>query len=267
MNKYQSDFVSFDLIGQNAVFSGDPNDHYFQNLAAHSAQNKLLYELMKKFLSDGGGFLDVGANIGVTARAARIISPKCKIYCMEPSPKAHFYLSKNADSDWVIINTGIGAKQGIVDFCESDFLAGSSIELGGTHSRVGKNIIRVPLTTLDSILIERDIQDSRLLVKIDVEGFELDVLRGADLLASKPNVLFVAEFNSYAISANGRSSPFVFLEKILSFYGNIYGVRDNHKIRIQSDKEMRDFFYQNMVSQGCVEDIFFGSELAINSVL
>jgi FkbM family methyltransferase len=267
MIKYQCDTVSFDLIGRKANFFGDPTDDYFKNLAAHSAQNGLLHELMKKFLIDGGGFIDVGANIGITARAARIISPKCNIYCLEPSPKAYFYLTKNADPDWLILNCGAGSKQGAVDFCESDFLAGSSIELGEKHSRIGKNIIQVPLTTLDSVLIEKNIHDSRLLVKIDVEGFELDVLRGADELALKPNVLFVAEFNSYAISANGRSSPFVFLEKILSLYGKIYGVRENKKICIKTDKEMRDFFYQNMVTQGCVEDIFFGSDTAISMVL
>jgi FkbM family methyltransferase len=268
MSKYKNDFVNFDLLGNSVKFFGDLEDKYFADIAAHSAQNKMLYELMGYFLKPETIFLDVGANIGVTSRAARIICPQSKIYCLEPSPKAYHYLSMNADSDWVILNYGAGYREAVVDFHESDFLAGSSIWLSKDNSNSGKRIIKIPIKTLDSIMAENNADnDSSLLVKIDIEGFELEALKGAKEIALNSNILFVAEFNSYAIAANGKSSPYVFLENISSLYGKFYGVRDDEWVCIQAEKEMRDFFYQNMVMQGCVEDIFFGSEPAIKMVL
>jgi FkbM family methyltransferase len=268
MSKYKNDNVNFDLLGNSVNFCGDLEDKYFADLAAHSAQNGMLYELMKYFLKPGSIFLDVGANIGVTSRAARIICPQSKIYCLEPSPKACHYLSKNADPDWIILNCGAGSQGAVVDFHESDFLAGSSIWLSKDISNTERRIIKVPIKTLDSILAEYRVDnDPSLLIKIDIEGFELDALKGAKKIASKENVLFVAEFNSYAIAANGKNSPFVFLENISSLYGKFYGVRDGEWVCIEAENEMRDFFYQNMVTQGCVEDIFFGSAPAIEMIL
>jgi FkbM family methyltransferase len=267
MSNYKNDNVNFDLLGSSVNFFGDLGDKYFADLAAHSAQNGMLYELMKYFLKPESIFLDVGANIGVTSRAARIVCPQSKIYCLEPSPKAYHYLSKNADPDWIILNCGAGSQEAVVDFHESDFLAGSSIWLGKDNSNNEKRLIKVPIKTLDSILAENHVDnDCPLLVKVDIEGFELDALEGAKKIAAKKNVLFVAEFNSYAIAANGKNSPFVFLENISSLYGKFYGVRDGKWVCIEAENEMRDFFYQNMVTQGCVEDIFFGSASAIKMI-
>ena len=211
--------------------------------------------------------MDVGANIGVTSRAARIISPGCKIYCIEPSPKAFSYLDKNADDDWVLFNLAAGFDEGNMNFNESTFLAGSHIELNPKIIDSSKKIISIKSKKLDQIFHIDEIDSSPILVKIDVEGFELDVLKGASKLASSSNVLFVSEFNSYAIAANGKASPFCFLEEVVSIFGALYGIMDNKVIKVSSDKEIRDFFYQNMVVKMCVEDIFFGGRNAINFIL
>ena len=179
MSNYSNDEVTFDLIGSSVKFYGDSSDQYFSKLAAHAAQNLMLYELMEKNLQSKSIFLDVGANIGVTSRAARIVNPFCKIYCLEPSPKAYYYLKKNSDSDWIIFNCGAGAEERVVDFCEAEFLAGSSIELGSESSRLGKKIINIKVNKIDSIIADNNIQDFPTFVKIDVEGFEKEVIEGS----------------------------------------------------------------------------------------
>ena len=69
------------------------------------------------------------------------------------------------------------------------------------------------------------------------------------------------------ITANGKASPFCFLEEVVSIFGALYGIMDKKVIKVSSDKEIRDFFYQNMVVKMCVEDIFFGGRNAINFIL
>jgi FkbM family methyltransferase len=210
MSNYKNDNVNFDLLGSSVNFFGDLGDKYFADLAAHSAQNGMLYELMKYFLKPESIFLDVGANIGVTSRAARIVCPQSKIYCLEPSPKAYHYLSKNADPDWIILNCGAGSQEAVVDFHESDFLAGSSIWLGKDNSNNEKRLIKVPIKTLDSILAENHVDnDCPLLVKVDIEGFELDALEGAKKIAAK---------KMYYLLLNLILTPLQPTEKIVRLY-------------------------------------------------
>ena len=47
--------VEFDLLGQQVRFIGDVQDEYFFNIAAHAAQNEMLFGLMKIIFKDGGG--------------------------------------------------------------------------------------------------------------------------------------------------------------------------------------------------------------------
>jgi FkbM family methyltransferase len=256
---YPMDRVSIDLLGRKREFFGDSDDEYFRNLGAYAAQNDLLVKIATRTPLDGGAFLDVGANIGATACMVRSIRPDANIFCLEPSPKAFHYLQKNADPHMRLFNTAAGRQEGVVDFYEADFLAGSSLsrKLEGYDDQ--RKTTPVKITSLDRLCADYDIRNVRL-VKVDVEGFEFDVLKGAEAIIARDNPVFVCEFNSYAIAANGKESPYSLLELILATFGEFFSHRNGVSARIGNDKDARDFFYQNMVMQGCVEDIYFGGK-------
>ena len=67
--------------------------------------------------------------------------------------------------------------------------------------------VNVEMTTLDILVKQLGLK--RLdLVKIDVEGFELDILKGAIETIKTFNPRFVVvEFNSFAICCNRNQSP------------------------------------------------------------
>ena len=163
-----------------------------------------------------------------------------------------------------VVASWAGASIGEVSFYEADFLAGSSINLESPEIPNDKKVIKVPMTTIDAVVSEYSMKKVKL-IKIDVEGFEYEVLKGGLNTIATHNPVFLCEFNSYAIAANGKISPFVFLEQLIRLFGRFYGYRSGRSVCVENDKDARDFFYQNMVTYGCVEDIYFGGGLVLSN--
>jgi FkbM family methyltransferase len=236
------------------VVFGVGGDTYFDNLGAYAAQNDSLVEELQKLPPDAV-VMDVGANIGITTVMASRAVPAGRVFAFEPGPTAFACLSAtvaaNALGNCAIHNVGLGASAGELPFTETDFLAGSYV---GGGAGAGP---KVRIRTLDVLAAEAGIQ--RLdLVKIDVEGFELDVLRGAAEAIARFRPRFVMEFNSYALIANRDQSPRKVLDFVLERFGSFYARRDGATVTVTNDLELRHFLYSNMVTRGCIDDIHFG---------
>ena len=119
---------------------------------------------------------DVGAHIGVTVK---IFGRRAKtLHAFEPSPRALRLLRANAPANCVIYPCAIGDYNGKVRFAEADNVDMSHISESG---------IEVEIRTLDSFNLAPDF------IKIDVEGWEPAVLRGAArTLQRGPTVMFEA---------------------------------------------------------------------------
>ena len=246
---------SISVMGQQAIFFGHTGDKYYDNLPAHAAQNSsYIAELMK--LKSDSTVIDVGANIGVTTVAAARCVTKGRVLSIEPSPKAFGYLekciSKNALANVTILNVGAGATEGKMTFVESEFLAGSYVALDAREESTSS----VQILTLDSIVKDQNLQNIGL-IKIDVEGFELDVLLGSTEIISRFQPRFVMEFNSFALTANRNLSPRSLLDFIIDKFGKFEVIRDGVTSTVSSPTEIRDFIYSNMAVRGCVDDIMF----------
>ena len=136
-----------------------------------------MVEWLKNFLYPGGTFVDVGAHIGYfTLIAADIVGPKGRVIAFEPAPRNASILMANVNSagkgDMVeIVRAAVGAKSGTIlfqvvsgqDYC-------SRIAAEGECS---ETIVVVQCT-----LNEFDLPQGTV-IKVDVEGAEVDVLQGA----------------------------------------------------------------------------------------
>jgi FkbM family methyltransferase len=127
-------------------------------------------------LNERSVVVDIGANIGamtkIFARRAKVV------HAFEPSPRALEYLELNADDNVIIHPVALSDHAGVGLFEERESLDRSSLSDHG---------IEVPVRTLDSFDLKPD------LIKIDVEGFEPEVLRGAQAtLKHGPILLFEA---------------------------------------------------------------------------
>lgn len=143
---------------------------------------------------------DVGANIG--AKTAEFVASGARVVCFEPQPDCIIQLQKRfAQNPNVVIEaTGLAAQSGTLEL--SICSAANTIS---TFSSAWKNgrfsdyqwdrKVLVPVTTLDAAIARHGIP---AYVKVDVEGFELDVLRGL----SSPLPLLSFEFTIEFIENN-----------------------------------------------------------------
>jgi FkbM family methyltransferase len=132
-------------------------------------------EALSELPIDGKIVLDIGANIGVTAV---IFAARAKqVHAFEPSPRALRLLRLNAGPNVTVHPVALSDKAGTVEFEETGML---------DMSHFGKGI-SVPCLTLDELGIVPDV------IKIDVEGAEHLVLKGATkTLAHSPVIFFEA---------------------------------------------------------------------------
>lgn len=172
-------------------------------------------ELLAPHLRPGMVAFDVGANIGYLALYLRHrIGEAGQLYCFEPEP-ANFAeleanLQRNHLSNCHAVQVAVGAKEGTVTF---------STGLNGFVAPEGLPGIPVPVIPLDQFIEQRRLARVDF-VKIDVEGFEADVLSGMSATLSRPDkpILYV-EVHGRGEYYNGN--PRRVCEILEGFYGNI----------------------------------------------
>ncbi len=146
--------------------------------------------------------IDVGAYIGSFAFAMRILLPEAQIYSFDPMQEniQKLTYAMAGDVKFKAYQTALGEKKGTIEFWKSSFMASSSVlEMDELHKQVfpessENKKIEVPVARLDDFLGEI-ILGKKVLLKIDVQGYELEVLRGADAVLK--NVQYIISEVSY----------------------------------------------------------------------
>lgn len=162
---------------------------------AHSTYDGQRSELIKKLNIELA--VDVGANVGQWALATFGLGFKGKMISIEPDPRAFKILeqerlrNKNSDN-WNLVNIAAGDIESSIDFNDWGVDGGSSSILPLTTKgemftyHLNKEIpkIKVSVSTLDEIIKAYGNFNNGLL-KIDVQGYEMQVLNGAPISLSK----------------------------------------------------------------------------------
>lgn len=141
-------------------------------------------QLCLGYLRPGDHFVDVGANIGVFTCFVGSRQPGVRITAIEPFPPVHEALRRNValnHLDVTIPDGAVGAEPGTATFEVLPRDVHNRLAPGGTADE-GSGIT-VTVHTLDDLVGEQ----GAALIKIDVEGAELEVLRGAVGLMRSPN--------------------------------------------------------------------------------
>lgn len=133
---------------------------------------------------------DVGANIGQSLRTCKDVFPRAQIHSFEPSASSFARLAQAAAAyDDVYVNqTAVGSTVGSLPLHVNDRSDMSSL-LTPSEACWGRVVASrdVPLTTLDVYSAGRKLQYLHLL-KTDTQGYELNVLQGAESLFSQGRV-------------------------------------------------------------------------------
>ena len=131
--------------------------------------------------------LDVGANEGQFGRRLRAWGYRGRIISFEPLDGAYAVLARHAarDGNWEINQVALGAEDGTGELNVSDATVFSSLmrarpELEATFPEAAaRSTQAVQVRSLDSWLGEHGEVGSRPFLKVDVQGYEHNVLRGA----------------------------------------------------------------------------------------
>lgn len=176
--------------------------------------------IFKKLLKPGMTFLDVGANIGYfSAIASSLVGQKGTIIALEPEPKNQALLAKTTQANpgplYHLFQLAASARSGYSTFHVSSSNCGDNRLADHHHVDNPKkwDSITVRCVTLDSLFHEMNLPLPDL-IKIDVQGFEADVIEGCmDILKKKPLITLMIEFWPEGLRAAG-ADPLEFLNKL-----------------------------------------------------
>ncbi len=141
---------------------------------------------------------DIGANRGRKARLYRRRFPDARIYCVEPIPACCAIIEEWAQHQHGLVsvmNLALGSQPGKLNFCWNVRHSGGSslIEPHDIESRLRRGDCRrieVAVETLDRVASRLPVEDG-ILVKIDVEGFDLEVIRGGRATLRRASAVIV----------------------------------------------------------------------------
>lgn len=141
---------------------------------------------LKKTVLDIHTVIDVGANIGQFASAIKCEYPNAKVHCFEPVPETFSKLSQNKSnaSTVKLYPIALGNTKGKISFFQNEHSHASSIlevsdeQKAALPETSAYKKIEVDIETLDEVSAGFEIEHP-LLLKLDVQGFEKDVLLGA----------------------------------------------------------------------------------------
>lgn len=141
-------------------------------------------------IQPGDHVWDVGANVGhYTERFADRVGPRGSVVAFEPVPACFDVLTRRMRGrpSVMVRREALGASEGVVPMRLAEDPLGATHSLVGGLDPGGSGLtIDVPLRTGDAVWKTEGLQVPNV-VKIDVEGFEEDVLRGMSEILANPS--------------------------------------------------------------------------------
>lgn len=165
-----------------------------------SGEMRYAVRTLKNLDRDGAIVVDVGANEGRFVECVLDCSRHLRVVAIEPHPKTFERLARkfNGNCRVTLVNCAVGNERGMLELY--DHAEASGTEQASAYreaiSSQGANAtsVTVVVKLLDDILM--DVQEDVCFLKIDVEGFEWNVLRGASETVRRQNLkIILAEFN------------------------------------------------------------------------
>lgn len=153
------------------------------------------HALLGSLIRPGMTVIDVGANLGLyTVLLSRLVGPEGRVLAFEPDPALFADLRescrRNGCTNVEPHNVALGSRRDRLVLKKMAFNSGDN-HLGAGGGTAFRHEISVPVVPLDEFApgLDPDI------IKIDVQGWELEVLRGADkLLDSSPRCEVLLEY-------------------------------------------------------------------------
>jgi FkbM family methyltransferase len=228
---------SFPYYGSRVYFPKD--SLLFRYLCEQGVYENQNVDMLTHLAKPGEWFFDVGTNLGFMSVPVLAMSPECRVLSFEPSPGALPFLQRTMAGSphaarWRLVTKAAGAAVGRTTFTVSSPASSPYDGIRKAQPLSGERQVEVALTTIDTewkLLGSPPVS----VIKLDVEGAELDALRGAAecLQTQRPAVLL--EWNLGNLQAF-RCTAFELLKFARELEAELFALP--HLVEIRTDREL-----------------------------
>jgi FkbM family methyltransferase len=161
----------------------------------------------RNYLKPGDVVLDIGAHIGLfSVVTSRLVGENGRVFAFEPTPFTREVLTDVIRLNKCEANVEI-RPEAVADKVGTTFFFDTGTEVSNANSLVkterSKEKIEIPVTSVDEFVAERGLNVNCL--KIDVEGAEFDLLRGARRVFADQRPVARLGLHPESMAANGHS--------------------------------------------------------------
>jgi FkbM family methyltransferase len=170
----------------------------FVNEYLDGSHEQLVQQALIAHLKPGMVFYDVGAHGGFfTLLGAELVGPSGKVVSFEPHPKTSTccqgQIEANNFRNVTVVTAAVADRIGEARFADNDWSDMSSLK----NISASAKTITVQTTTLDHEITRHPSPD---VMKIDIEGAEIEALSGASNLISKKRPVLLVELHSQELA-------------------------------------------------------------------
>lgn len=169
-------------------------------------------EFLKQNIKEDAVFVDAGANNGFFSLvASSLLKGTGAVYCFEPTPSTYKRLTRNIELNGYrnikAYNLALGSKEyyRFIYISKIDDAGNSLVKTKGSSAK-----IPIKVVPLDEIVENQKVD----IIKIDVEGFEKEVIAGAvNIINSNPDIKIIFEHNPDFLEPK-TENKFTFLSQL-----------------------------------------------------
>ena len=221
------------------------SDDDYLNRMGHEFETKLCY-LFQSLIQENFRILDVGANIGLTTLIFAELSEHVDSF--EPSPSTFEILqtniSKSGYSNIDLHNFGLGSSAEKLSLTLNPNDRSGAFVSNKTQASFGHIVEHIELKTGDQHVCDNPVS----FIKIDVEGFEMEVLKGLLQTIERNRPIVVLELNHWCLNVFQRVCVPDYLDFLLKVFPILYAVDGEQYLDIRDTNSRYTVMYQHVIN-------------------
>lgn len=146
-------------------------------------------------------FYDIGANVGfLTVLGALLVGPQGMVYAFEPVPTNAAYVRRNARANRFaqvqVIEKAVSNHSGTGNLNLAKYSGGAALALASVEAPPDSDgTLQIDIVTIDDLIEHHGLKPPAV-VKIDVEGAELEVLEGMEATTKRYQPVVIVEVDA-----------------------------------------------------------------------
>ncbi len=218
----------------------DDSDSYIE--IVHGQFEKRFQELFEKFLPSKPTIFDIGANIGIVSIIAGKIRPGGRVFSFEAGAGVFEVLKDNVINNFMLnvtpVHCAVADFDGTISFSENSAY-GHAVEESDQNDQ---QLSTVPCYSIDTH-VDQYAPSGVDLIKLDIEGFEPQALKGAIRTIRSFDPVFLMEVNPWCIENYGKVDFAEFMRSIFNEFNYVYIINKHW----HEDRPIREINFENLM--------------------